>query len=1844
MRYKIFCLFLFFIVCISPDSVLAINCTEEEAINWILNLVKTGWGTENNTPNYDNSEWKVGDLGEPQCVDLTKAYMDYLSGKHLNGDANTYLNQKLPEGFSHSDEPHVGDIAIWANSDYGHVGVVYAIDENGIHFVDTNGDYDSYTDKDGKRHNTGARTRIRESATKYIHPEFDKIPPEITSDEITISNITYDHFTISFNATDNVGIDDVYASIKPMCEPDITMLADGTYDPETQTASIDFDVQYKGYKSCEAADVTCSVLCENYGVTGYVKDAADNVSYIDSTESFSIYQLNTSDAGSYEARVDAKVRFAPRESFNGYPTYTDDNVIKKSRIVNVLGSLIGENGTKYYKIDNRWVLADDMILKEKNSDPESPSSGSITIHGNRNVEETAPIQVQIFDPVEYNNFSIRTFNGPSGYGVYIADFNGSDGFVDVPKTINNVPVVAIQPAAFRGNTDITAVKIPSTVDIGNGAFQNCTNLTSVDLGNRSLASLDMIKTASVNFLKPAVSMDLSIAGSSDGTQIIGDYAFSGCDALKEILIPDSVILIGSSAFPTTTTIQVNCGSYAAQWAEENGYSFEYLNGPCQPSTPVYTGTCGINVKYYTQGETIVFEKEDDGVDALFKSDCVSIFRNDPGITKLTINAPVSIEDGSNLFNSASYITEMDLSGLDVSETTDFSGMFYGCTSLTSLNVIGWNTSNVTSLYNTFRNSSSLLSLDLSSWDTSKVTDMTFIFSGCSALTDLDLSGWNFSAVKTNHWNPGHTILSELFRDTRPLSSLRRLNLSGWNISDILGTADSIYGLFDDVLQDLNSLESLNLSDWDISNVTKLSGLFGRFWGSSQLINLDLSGWDVSKVTDMSYMFRGQSSIINLNLSDRNVSKVTNMSQMFSGCTSLTVLDLSNWDVSNTVDMSNMFNGCSSLVNLNMSNWIISDKTSISGRVFNGMTSLKSLDLSSWNTSEVTKMVSMFEGLTTIVSLDLHGWDVSNVTDMRSMFKGSSSLENLDISGWNVSAETNIYYMFNGCSSLVTLNMKNWNTSNITNLSGMFSGLSQLQNINLDGWDFSNVTDMSRMFSGCTSLKNLDVSSWNISNVNLDFMFSGCTSLTNLDLSSWDVSNVLSMGGIFSGCSSLRTLDLSGWQISNEMIMSKMFDGCASLTNLDLSSWDVSKKTNMRYMFESMLDSSSVTTLNLSGWDTSNVTDMSSMFDGCSLLTDLNLNRWDTSSVTDMSNMFSGCSSLSSLNLNGWDTPNVTNMYQMFGGCSVIRSLDLSMLDTSGVTNMIGMFENCSSLIDLNVSGWDTSSLTDMNEMFKNCSSLVSLDLSNWNTSKLNYSFGEEFRNCKSLNKITLGQNSANFKNIGHNIYAGTNVIDGINNKMWIYQAVGEAATNPLPLGTIKGDELFTAYDPSTMAGVWTVKNTDPSLPDSAQTYIVRDGDSCWSIAEDHGVDFELFMQTNNFSACNISIGGEVVIPVATDKSAETISATGSTLYDHCQQAWQGFIVRLPESIVISIGTPLPYGTGTDTASVIYSETRDDVPSNQYWFATRKCLNTDCTELSFTDAYLHAITMTDGVSSSGTYTNQGREGRSLTRMNMKAFGADSKPFSIIGLIAAVPEPGTYVYYAFVPYTEKENLNPQNYYARIILTVNDTDSLETCSSLANNGYFETAAVDKTAQIIQFSHIEGKDEAWISNNSPLPLDFPFSAEKTEFAENMSIASLNCKFEALEAGVLTGDGSCSPTNIHVPAHTKVTITGGALRFENGIINGDYQTAFMRTDTQNVTHLFISVTGEPSNIPGDMDGDGKVNARDVLLLRDYFLKRGIGVIIIGNPDVDLSGAVNARDVLLLRDFFLKRGIGVVIY
>ncbi|MGN0997099.1 MAG: leucine-rich repeat domain-containing protein, partial [Candidatus Ventricola sp.] len=58
---------------------------------------------------------------------------------------------------------------------------------------------------------------------------------------------------------------------------------------------------------------------------------------------------------------------------------------------------------------------------------------------------------------------------------------------------------------------------------------------------------------------------------------IADDAFNGCTALRQVSIPSSVTEIGSQVFkncPSGLTLLVFPGSYAEQWAKDNGIQYK----------------------------------------------------------------------------------------------------------------------------------------------------------------------------------------------------------------------------------------------------------------------------------------------------------------------------------------------------------------------------------------------------------------------------------------------------------------------------------------------------------------------------------------------------------------------------------------------------------------------------------------------------------------------------------------------------------------------------------------------------------------------------------------------------------------------------------------------------------------------------------------------------------------------------------------------------------------------------------------------------------------------------------------------------------------------------------------------------------------------------------------------------------------------------------------------------------------------------------------------------------------------------------------------------------------------
>lgn len=118
--------------------------------------------------------------------------------------------------------------------------------------------------------------------------------------------------------------------------------------------------------------------------------------------------------------------------------------------------------------------------------------------------------------------------------------------------------------AFGNCIDLFRINIPASVrTIGDGAFMGCESLTEMVI--------------------------------PEGVQAIGENAFVGCSALEWIYLPRSITSIGTDGVNTQwdgTMVMVAEGSYAHEWCEQNGvtYDFYIRATPTPKPTPTPTAS------------------------------------------------------------------------------------------------------------------------------------------------------------------------------------------------------------------------------------------------------------------------------------------------------------------------------------------------------------------------------------------------------------------------------------------------------------------------------------------------------------------------------------------------------------------------------------------------------------------------------------------------------------------------------------------------------------------------------------------------------------------------------------------------------------------------------------------------------------------------------------------------------------------------------------------------------------------------------------------------------------------------------------------------------------------------------------------------------------------------------------------------------------------------------------------------------------------------------------------------------------------------------------------------------
>lgn len=150
--------------------------------------------------------------------------------------------------------------------------------------------------------------------------------------------------------------------------------------------------------------------------------------------------------------------------------------------------------------------------------------------------------------------------------VQITGYKGSGGAVEIPNTINGIPVTDIGNSAFANNQKLTSVSIPAGIkNIGQQAFTGSRSMTKilVDPNNPNYSSYSGVLFNKERTILIACPGGLAENNIPSSVTSIGSYAYAECRNIKEISIPAGVTVIGDNAFKrcrSLTGINVDANS------------------------------------------------------------------------------------------------------------------------------------------------------------------------------------------------------------------------------------------------------------------------------------------------------------------------------------------------------------------------------------------------------------------------------------------------------------------------------------------------------------------------------------------------------------------------------------------------------------------------------------------------------------------------------------------------------------------------------------------------------------------------------------------------------------------------------------------------------------------------------------------------------------------------------------------------------------------------------------------------------------------------------------------------------------------------------------------------------------------------------------------------------------------------------------------------------------------------------------------------------------------------------------------------------------------------------------
>ncbi len=317
----------------------------------------------------------------------------------------------------------------------------------------------------------------------------------------------------------------------------------------------------------------------------------------------------------------------------------------------------------------------------------------------------------------------------------ISQYTGTEETLEIPETLDNLPVVAIEPNTFAENTTLKQVTLPSSVTrVENGAFKKCTSLTSVEL--------------------------------SDGLTFIGAYAFSGCTSLTSVTVPDNVTEIGDNAFAECSKLEMIL----------LGDNIQKVGVTAFYGTPWYASLKeefvivgdGVLIDYNGEETNVTIPKEVKHLTSTFANDTMLFGITLPdGMTAIDNNAfqgctnlsEITIPDSVTEIGSYAFARCASLAGITLSEkiTSIGSQAFTGCIGLRTITI----PSSVTTIaQETFSGCTSLSRVTFSN-TLSEIQENAFM--DCGGISVVAFSGkeeeWNAITIANGNEVLANAVLS-----------------------------------------------------------------------------------------------------------------------------------------------------------------------------------------------------------------------------------------------------------------------------------------------------------------------------------------------------------------------------------------------------------------------------------------------------------------------------------------------------------------------------------------------------------------------------------------------------------------------------------------------------------------------------------------------------------------------------------------------------------------------------------------------------------------------------------------------------------------------------------------------------------------------------------------------------------------------------------------------------------------------------------------------------------------------------------------------------------------------------